>query len=529
MTETLTEMLLRTADRRPDHVAISYRGATMTYADLAANAKAFGAGLVDLGLSRRDRVGIYLEKQLETAVAVFGVAQAGCVFVPVNPALKGPQVAYILRDCNVKVLVTSKTRLAGLRDVLGECPDLQEIVLVDGTDGDANGSVAVQGWSGLLERGRQSSARPHRIIDIDMAGILYTSGSTGNPKGVILSHRNVVAGAVSVATYLEYRDDDRILNLPPYSFDFGLNQLMSSVHAGTTAILFNYLLAGDVIKTVVSEKITGLPSVPSSLIQLSKLPWPAEAAAGLRYISTTGGRMPETAVKAFRDALPKTDIFLMYGLTESFRSTYLPPSEIDRRPNSIGKAVPNAEILVVRPDGTPCEPGEPGELVHRGAFVTLGYWNDPKRTAERFKPAPGQPAGIPIPELAVWSGDTVKRDEDGFIYFVGRKDEMIKTSGYRVSPTEVEEVVFASGHVRIAAAVGVEHDELGQAIVVFATPPDGAALDATAITAYCRTQMPTYMVPHKIIEREDMPINPNGKVDRKKLAEEVATLFKEKV
>jgi acyl-coenzyme A synthetase/AMP-(fatty) acid ligase len=216
----------------------------------------------------------------------------------------------------------------------------------------------------------------------------------------------------------------------------------------------------------------------------------------------------------------------MYGLTEAFRSTYLPPSEVDKRPDSIGKAIPNAEVLVVRPDGTVCDPGEPGELVHRGPLVSLGYWNDPARTAERFKPAPGQPEGIPLTEMAVWSGDTVMRDEEGFLYFVGRRDEMIKTSGYRVSPTEVEEVIFASGQVRVAAAIGVEHAQLGQAIVVFAAPVNGSGLQMEAITAYCRAQMPSYMVPHRIIERDDMPTNPNGKIDRKKLAEEVATLFK---
>jgi acyl-CoA synthetase (AMP-forming)/AMP-acid ligase II len=215
----------------------------------------------------------------------------------------------------------------------------------------------------------------------------------------------------------------------------------------------------------------------------------------------------------------------MYGLTEAFRSTYLDPAEVDRRPDSIGKAIPNAEILVVHPDGGLCGPEEPGELVHRGALVGMGYWNDPERTAERYRPAPGQPSGICLREIAVWSGDIVRRDAEGFLYFVGRRDEMIKTSGYRVSPTEVEEILYSSGLVGAAAAVGVSHPRLGQAIVVVASAPADAQLDAKALLSHCERAMPPYMVPLRIVERADLPRNPNGKIDRKMLASEFADLF----
>jgi acyl-CoA ligase (AMP-forming) (exosortase A-associated) len=359
-----------------------------------------------------------------------------------------------------------------------------------------------------------------------MTAILYTSGSTGKPKGVVLSHRNMVAGARSVAQYLGNHEGDRILSALPLSFDAGFSQLSTAFHSGAGVTLINYLVPRDIVAAAARDRITGLTAVPPLWIQLAQLEWPEAARGSLRYIANTGGRMPRVTLDALRAALPETSVFLMYGLTESFRSTYLPPAEIDRRPDSIGKAIPNAEVLVVREDGTPCAPGEPGELVHRGALVSLGYWNDPEKTAERFKPAPGQPHGLVMAEIAVLSGDTVRTDEDGYLYFVSRRDEMIKTSGYRVSPTEVEEVIYATGLVGEAAALGVPHPVLGQAIVVVASARDGSRVDAEALLAQCRQQLPAYMVPARIAVREaSLPRNPNGKIDRKLLAAEMQDVF----
>jgi acyl-CoA synthetase (AMP-forming)/AMP-acid ligase II len=272
------------------------------------------------------------------------------------------------------------------------------------------------------------------------------------------------------------------------------------------------------------ERVTGLTAVPPLYIQLAALEWPAALNEHLRYFANTGGRMPRETLALLRARAPAAQPFLMYGLTEAFRSTYLPPEEVDRRPDSIGKAIPNAEILVLREDGTECAPGEPGELVHRGALVGLGYWNDPAKTAERYKPLPagvaGREGGLPLAEIAVFSGDTVTRDDEGFLYFVGRRDEMIKTSGYRVSPTEVEEVLYATRRVGECAAFGVEHPVLGQAIRVVATAAPGAqALDTAALLAECRQRMPAYMVPAGVeLVPGPLPRNPNGKIDRKALA-----------
>jgi acyl-CoA ligase (AMP-forming) (exosortase A-associated) len=380
-------------------------------------------------------------------------------------------------------------------------------------------------WEALLAGADAAAALP-RLIDIDMAAILYTSGSTGKPKGVVLSHRNIVEGAKSVSTYLQNTADDRILAVLPLSFDYGLSQLTTSFLVGATAVLHNYLLPQDVIRALARERITGLAAVPPLWIQLAALDWPESIDDHLRYFTNSGGAMPTATLAELRKRVPKAKPFLMYGLTEAFRSTYLPPEEVDRRPTSMGKAIPNAEILVVREDGTECAAGEPGELVHRGALVSMGYWNDPEKTAERFKPLPGQPKGLPITEMAVWSGDTVKKDEEGFLYFVSRRDEMIKTSGYRVSPTEIEEVVYKSGLVAEVAAFGVAHPGLGQAIVLVAQQVDGKPADTRALIDACKAHLPAFMIPQHV-EWLDcaLPRNANGKIDRKTLSTERTDLF----
>jgi acyl-CoA ligase (AMP-forming) (exosortase A-associated) len=359
------------------------------------------------------------------------------------------------------------------------------------------------------------------VIDTDIVAILYTSGSTGRPKGVVLSHRNMVAGAQSVASYLRNHQDDVLLAALPLSFDAGFSQLTTAFSVGAKVVLLNYLLARDVLKALQRERVTGLTAVPPMYIQLAQLEWPSGLDEHLRYFANTGGRMPRQTLDTLRQRLPKSQPFLMYGLTEAFRSTYLPPSEVDRRPDSIGQAIPNAEILVLREDGTPCDVDEPGELVHRGPLVGQGYWGDAEKTAERYKPLPQRLSGLMLPELAVYSGDTVRRDAEGFLYFIGRRDEMIKTSGYRVSPTEVEEVVYATKQVGECAAFGQDDDKLGQSIVLVVTPlAAGQEVDVQALLTTLKQRLPAYMVPtHLSVKPLPLPRNPNGKIDRKQLAQ----------
>ncbi len=520
----LPELIACAAQRAPLSAALTHGAASMSYGSLNHDVQSFADGVIGLGLQRFERVGIYLEKRFETVIASFGVAAAGCAFVPLNPLLKPEQLAYILRDCNVRMLITSPERLALLADVLGQCADLRHVVVTGAVAQQLTwpATLKVTAWRELLTSGG-STARP-KAIDADMAAIFYTSGSTGKPKGVVLSHRNLVAGAKSVASYLQNTAADSLLAALPLSFDAGFSQLTTAFHAGARVVLLNYLMPRDVLKAMEREKITGITAVPPLYIQLSQLDWPAAIGDHLRYFANTGGRMPRETLGVLRQRVPQAKPFLMYGLTEAFRSTYLPPDEVDRRPDSIGKAIPNAEILVLRDDGSSCEADEPGELVHRGALVAMGYWNDPEKTAERYKPLPagmpGSESGLQLPEYAVFSGDTVRKDADGFLYFIGRRDEMIKTSGYRVSPTEVEEILYATRLVGECVAFGVDHPVLGQNIQVIATAPVGAeVLDAATLIAQCRSRMPAYMVPSGIEAAPGpLPRNPNGKIDRKLLA-----------
>lgn len=516
MSDLIYDCIFDSARRTPGAEALVYGTRRLDYAALAGLVRSAADALAALGLERGERVAVCMEKNVENVAAMFGAAAAGGVFVPVNPLLKPEQVAYILADCNVRVLVTSADRLRLLAPALAQCPDLATVVAVNPSGAplpDVPG-LAVIGWDSALAAPPGTPAR--RGIDTDMAAILYTSGSTGKPKGVVLSHRNMVAGAASVSSYLNNTADDRILAVLPLSFDYGLSQLTTAFRVGATAVLLNHLLPRDIVKAVAAERITGLAAVPPLWLQLAPLAWPDDCT--LRYWTNSGGAMQRPTLGALRQALPRAQPYLMYGLTEAFRSTYLPPSELERRPDSMGKAIPNAEVLVLRPDGSECDADEPGELVHRGALVSLGYWNDPAKTAERFKPyTPPGGAGVTLPEWAVWSGDTVRRDAEGFLYFISRTDEMIKTSGYRVSPTEVEEVVYARGGVLEAAAIGAPHPTLGQAIVVIAQ--GGADATAEALLAAVKPHLPAYMLPQRIVLTDTpLPRNPNGKIDRKLLS-----------
>jgi len=515
----------------PDSPALLYKDQVLSYTQLLEQVEAVAAGLLDLGLAAGERVAVYLPKQPETVYSLFGAAQAGCCFVPVNPLLKPRQVAHILPHCGVRVMVTSAARLEILAPVVRDCPELHTIVLVDDRIPDVAKEVpqAIIRFNELdVPPARRK--HPHRVIDSDMAAILYTSGSTGKPKGVILSHRNMVAGAQSVASYQGIVPGDRLLALLPLSFDAGLSQLTTAFCAGASVALMEYLLPSHVLSAVTRYGVTGITAVPPLWNQLRELEWPAQAAQSLRFIANTGGAMPVATTRALREKLPSTLVFLMYGLTESFRSTYLPPDQVDIRPESIGKAIPNAEVLVIDKEGKECGPDQPGELVHRGALVSLGYWDDPEQTAERFRPCPLRPGEIPTTELAVWSGDEVVKDAEGYLYFIGRSDDMIKTSGYRVSPFEVEEVAFASGRVTAAAALGLPHAALGQAILLLVTPAAGVDLDnalEAGILDDCRRELPNFMVPLAVLGRSALPHNQNGKIDLRALAEEYRDIFQD--
>ena len=506
-------MLRASAARLPDKEALVGGTQRLRYAEVWARVRGLAAGIQRAGIERSDRVGIYLDASVEQSISIFAVSRAECVFVPINGVLLQDQVSHIARDCRMRCLITSASKLAAIAPALSEIPTLERLIVVGG-DAPPGTTLPVDSYEALTAE-PPAIDPPEQSIEKDLAAILYTSGSTGKPKGVMLSHAQVMAGATIVSTYLEITESERILAVLPFSFDAGMNQIMTAFQRGATIVLKPFVFAREIVTALKAERITGLAGVPTlwSLLaqpssSLSKGTFPH-----LRYITNTGGVMPQDVLATLRAALPSTRVFLMYGLTEAFRSTYLPPSELDKRPTSMGKAIPDTEILVVDENGRRCGPGEPGELVHRGPTVSMGYWGQPELTARVLRPHPFLPPELGDTERVCYSGDLVKMDEDGFLYFIGRRDNVIKSSGYRISPTEVEEVLFQSGMVQLAAVIGVPDPMLGAIVVAFVVPSEGSTFDPAALQAYCAAKMPPYMLPKTIEVLDQLPKTSSGKVD----------------
>lgn len=499
--------------RFPDKEALVQGDQRLTYKEVEARVAGLASGLRAAGLDRGERVGIYLDPGIAQVISIFGVARAGGVFVPANGVLFADQVAHIMRDCAVSALITSAAKLDSLLAILTGIPSLRFLVVVSNDRGSSI-PLTVYDFEAMTNTASEDSWTDWGI-EKDLAAILYTSGSTGKPKGVMLSHANLMAGASIVSTYLDINSTDRILAVLPLSFDAGLNQLITAFQQSGTLVLINFVFAKQIVEMLVKERITGLAGLPTvwSLLTQPSSTLQKNTPPALRYITNTGGAMPQSVLCMLRAALPRTRIFLMYGLTEAFRSTYLPPEEVDRRPNSMGKAIPDTEILVLNDEGHQCKPGEVGELVHRGPTVSLGYWGNPEATDRVLKPNPLVAREIGNAERVCYSGDLVKMDEEGFLYYVGRRDSMIKSSGFRISPTEIEEVVFQSGKVRHAAAVGIPDELLGQAVKVFVVSRDGELLDKDSLLAFCSEKMPRYMIPKFIEVMEELPKTSSGKVD----------------
>jgi acyl-CoA ligase (AMP-forming) (exosortase A-associated) len=482
---------------QPGDAALIDRAGSWSFADVEAAVGAVAGWLAAQGWQLGERVATWLPKTRAACVMPLAVARAGLVHVPINPLLRRAQVAHILADSGARALVTQDARATTLSegDVPGECRII------------ADDLVPLSG-AGLA----RSTADPGAL-----AAILYTSGSTGLPKGVMLSHANLWLGAVSVAHYLKLVPDDRVLGVLPLSFDYGQSQSLSTWMAGAAVAPLDYLAANDVVKAVERVGATTLAGVPPLWVQLLEAEWPDATAARLRRLTNSGGALTPRLVTALRARFPAADLYAMYGLTEAFRSTFLDPALIGAHPQAMGRAIPFAEVLAVRADGTRAAPGEAGELVHAGPLVAQGYWRDPKRTARRFRPAP---AFAEHRGAAVWSGDTVVEGEDGLFRFVGRDDEMIKSAGNRISPAEIEAAVLAGGEASEAVAVGVPDERLGQAVTVVLAG-DGTA--EAALRQRLRGELPSFMQPARYLWRTALPRNANGKLDRAAIGEQVTS------
>jgi len=493
----LQHLLEISTARSPDKIAIQHKESRISYADLQQKTLALGSALQQFSSEAGERVAILVEKSIEQVISLLGVLYSEKVFVIINPSLQQKQIKHILNDCNVKMIISSAKFEGSLNEILSETEVTRIIRVAEMND---------------LITANYGQKPKNKAQNTDISNIIYTSGSTGLPKGIVLTHQNLIEGAEIVSEYLEITANERILGLLPFNFDYGLNQLTTTLLNGATIILFQYFMPNTLLKTLVEEQITGLAAIPpiwASVFNnnLSDIEKNSYDFSNLRYITNSGGKIPVAIVKKIRRYFSSTDLYLMYGLTEAFRSTYLDPAEVDKRPDSMGKAIPRVQVAVINDKGQVCQPNEEGELIHSGACISQGYWNNPDKTSEVFRKNPLNPG-----ETAVFSGDIVKKDSEGFLYFIGRKDNMIKTAGYRVSPTEVEEIILQHPDINDAVVFGLEDNELGQKIrALVITSSD---ITAEEIINYCKKESPSYLVPKEVFVLDSFPTTASGKIDR---------------
>ncbi len=495
------------SEKFPDKVAVKHGTDCITFEDLYARSGALAYGLQKFGIGKGERVGILLDKSIAQVVSMLGALRADFIFVLINSILKEYQIQHILKDCGIKLLIASEKYSDRFQNILKDT-EIEKVVWEAELDGMADT------YAGKNTQNMRTSE--------DIGSIIYTSGSTGLPKGIVITHRNLIEGARIVSHYLGITATERILGLLPFNFDYGLNQLISALYKGCSIILFKFFMPNSLLKILIDEKITGLPAIPTiwSAVfnpQMCKID-PDLQYPDLRYISNTGGKLPVPIVKKIRQLFPATKLFLMYGLTEAFRSTYLDPGQVDRRPDSIGKAIPNVWVEVINENGKICEAGEVGELIHGGACVAKGYWNNPDLTAKVYRPNPTLPEGNQFLDRVVYSGDLVKKDCEGFLYYVGRKDAMIKKEGYRVSPTEVEELLMGHQDVFEAVACGMERETAKNEIVALVTTK--REIDIKELYKFCRQKAPEYLVPDKILIMDQFAKTETGKIDRPRVIKE---------
>ena len=506
----LNHFLEKSAEKFPDKIALVCQGQRLTYQQINSSANRLASGLKDFGVERGDRVAIFLENSVEAVLSIFGILKADSVFVVINPTTKKDKLTYILNNCQVKTLITGSDKLDLIQEVLQKAPSVKSVILTGKQESEVKmffPDKRVSYFDKVLNSCPDNLPQ-NKNIDLDLASIIYTSGTTGNPKGVMLSHLNMVSASNSITQYLENTSDDIILNVLPLSFDYGLYQILMGFKIGGRVILEkSFLYPYVIIELILKEKVTGFPGVPTIfaiLLQLEDLK--KQNFDSLRYISNTAAALPVAFIKKIRETFPKAKLYSMYGLTECKRVSYLPPEELDRRPNSIGKGMPNEEVYIVNEDGQKVETGEIGELVVRGSNVMLGYWELPEETAKVLKPGP-----LPW-ERVLYTGDLFRMDEEGFLYFIGRKDDIIKCRGEKVSPKEIENVLYNLEGVLEAAVVGVPDDILGQAIKAFVVLKEGVILSENDILRYCQKNLEDFMVPKYLELVETLPKTESGKI-----------------
>lgn len=514
--------LENSAQRLPDKAALICGNQRLTYQEINRASDQLAAALIESGIKRQDRIVIFLDNSVEAVISIFGILKAGCIFVLLNATMKGKKLNYILKDSGARAIITHTNKNRVVIEAVTGTAELEHVVWcqnaakeidVDFDQIDSNIKTSTS-WNDLLKNKTLApNAQLPLIIDLDIATIIYTSGSTGEPKGVVSAHYNMVAAAKSITTYLENVEDDIILSVLPLSFDYGLYQIiMAFLFGGTVVLEKSFVYPYKIIERLIDERVTGFPIVPTMVAILLQM----EDLSGfdfsfIRYISNTAAALPVSYIKKLQPLFPNASIYSMYGLTECKRVSYLPPQFIDKKPESVGIPMPNEEVFIVNSNGEEVNSGEVGELVIRGSNVMQGYWNSPEETARTFR------KGRFRSEALLYSGDLFRKDEDGFLYFVSRKDDMIKTKGERVSPKEIENILCEMDGIIEAAVIGVQDDIFGQAIKAFIVPEEKYNLNEKLVMKYCSKNLEPFMVPKFIEFRKSFPKSNSGKIDKKKL------------
>jgi amino acid adenylation domain-containing protein len=514
--------LEETASRTPDKTALVCGYNRLTYAELDQQANRLANALRSLGVGRGDRVVIYLGNTLDCVVSIWAVLKAGGIFVMVNPTAKARKLGYLLGNSRAAAVILPARRLGELRPVLAEQEHLRAVVTSGRGPAETEQATPVA-WAmdDLLARYAEHTSRPAiATIDMDLAALLYTSGSTGSPKGVMLTHLNMVSAARSIITYLENREDDVILNVLPLSFGYGLYQvLMSAWFSGTVVLEQSLAYPHAVLNKLVKERATGLPLVPTMAAMLLQMDLGKYDLSSLRYITSAGAALPIEHLEGLRRAAPRASIYIMYGQTECARVTYLPPDQVDQRPTSVGRGMPNQEVAVVDEQGSPVDPGGTGELVVRGSHVMRGYWEMPEATDATLRPGP-----FNDDRPVLYTNDLFRIDEEGYLYFVARKDDIIKSRGEKVSPKEVEDAIYRHPNVAEAAVIGVPDAVLGEAVKAFVVLKPGCERDENEILRHCAAQLEDFMAPQLIEFRDELPKSDNGKILKTELRAAVGTV-----
>ena len=506
----LQDYLTVAAERFPEKVALVCGARRVSYRELEESSHALARGMAARGVVRGDRVIVFADNTVETVVAFWATLKANAVAVLVNPLTKADRLSYLLADCRPTALITDGHLEGVWKGVVGT-PHLKTLVVSGRVNPDLRAGIStLVAFDELLAEGRSRPALPSRNIDIDLASIVYTSGSTGDPKGVMLTHRNMLTAATSVSSYLGILEDDVILNALPLAFDYGLYQMIMAFRQGARLILErSFAYPAEVLKIASAERITGLPGVPTIFAILSEMKSLGSFdLSSLRFVTNTAAALSLKHIDFIRRAFPGARVYSMYGLTECKRCTYLPPADIDRKPTSVGIAIPNTEVWVVDDQGNRVAPGVVGQLVVRGATVMKGYWEKPEATARKLKP------GLLPDEKVLWTGDYCKMDEEGYVYFVGRMDDIIKSRGEKVAPKEVEIVLMSLPGIREAAVIGVPDDLLGEAIKAFVVLEAGAHFTAKEIQNYCQSKLENFKVPKVVEFMSELPKTDTGKIKK---------------